>query len=101
MATDTDTNADRDRDEDRDRDRLSLTISVAGTPTDVAVNQEARLQTVVAKALEQTHNVGRPPEDWELRDIQGNLLDLHREIEGFHFPPKTVLFLSLKAGVGG
>lgn len=79
----------------------SLTISVTGTPTEVDINPNQPLRVVIPKALAQTHNVGRPPEDWELRDEHGVLLDLDRKIETFGFAQSTVLFLSLRAGIGG
>ena len=44
---------------------------------------------------------GSPSENWELRDAEGNLLDLDKKIEDYGFPEKVRLFLNLKAGVGG
>jgi hypothetical protein len=82
--------------------KTTLTIVVNGTPTEVEVNDNSPLKVVVSKALEQTHNVGQPPENWELKDAQGNVFtDLEKKVGDYHFPPKTTLFLSLKAGVGG
>lgn len=78
-----------------------LTIVVNGTPTDVEINENAPIRTVIPKALEQTGNTGRPPEDWQLTDADGNPLDLGRKIEDFEFAEGTRLLLSLKAGVGG
>ena len=80
---------------------IHLTIVVNGQPTVVSANPEAPLGTVVPKALEQTGNGGQPPQNWELRDAQGTILDLHRKIEDYGFPPDVKLFLNLKAGVGG
>jgi hypothetical protein len=51
--------------------------------------------------LEQTGNTGQPPDNWELRDAQGTLLDTSHKIASFHFPSGVRLFLNLKAGVGG
>ena len=80
---------------------IELTIVVNGQPTEVSANPEAPLHTVIPKALEQTGNVGQPPENWELRDVAGTLLDLAREISSYHFTEETRLFLNLKAGIGG
>lgn len=80
---------------------FELTIVVNGQPTVVSVNPEAPLHTVIPKALEQTGNVGQPPENWELRDVSGTLLDLTREISSYSFTNQTRLFLNLKAGIGG
>ncbi|HVA10219.1 MAG TPA: DUF2604 domain-containing protein [Acidimicrobiales bacterium] len=80
---------------------LDLTIVVNGQPTVVSTNLEAPLLTVIPKALEQTGNVGQPPENWELRDVSGTLLDLNQKIETYGFNSQTRLFLNLKAGIGG
>jgi hypothetical protein len=81
--------------------KLRLEVVVNGTPSAVDANLEAPLLTVIPLALQQTGNVGQPPDNWELRDVNGNLLDLHTKIESFGFTPGTRLFLNLKAGIGG
>lgn len=81
--------------------KIELTVIVNGQPTGVEANLNAPLHTIVPKALEQTGNTGQPPENWELRDSAGNLLDGSRKIETFGFEPGTHLFLNLKAGIGG
>lgn len=79
----------------------TITVVVNGTPTEVDANKNAPLHTIIPKALEQTGNQGQPPENWELKDLHGVLLDLNKKIEEFNFPPDVKLFLSLKAGIGG
>lgn len=81
--------------------KLPLIIVVNGDPTPVEGNLHAPLHTVVQKALSDTQNTGRKLEDWELRDEDGNELDLSRKLLEFGFPPNTVLSLTLKAGVLG
>jgi hypothetical protein len=81
--------------------RVELAVIVNGQPTLVEANRNAPLQTVIPRALHQTGNAGQPPENWELRDAAGVLLDLEHKIEDFDFPPDIRLFLNLKAGVGG
>lgn len=81
--------------------QIALTVVVNGQPTTVEASSEAPLHTVIPKALQQTGNSGQPPENWELRDAAGQLLDLAKKIEDFGFPPGATLFLNLKAGVGG
>ena len=83
------------------KNKEMLTIVVNGQPTEVEANENAPIRTVIPKALEQTANTGRPPEDWQLTDAEGNPLDLGRKIEDFGFAPGVTLLLSLKAGVGG
>lgn len=82
-------------------DKINLTVVVNGEPTVVAAQPNAPLRTVVAKALSQTHNTGQPPDQWELRNEGGVLLDLGQKIELFGFAAGTTLFLNLIAGVGG
>ena len=88
-----------DQQENDDRNKLTLIVVVGGTPEHVEVNVHSPLRTVIPLAL--IHHPGQPPENWELRDATGNLLDLDRKIEDYHFAPETTLFLNLKAGVGG
>lgn len=83
------------------RNKETLTIVVNGQPTEVDANENTPLHTVIPKALEKSGNTGRPPEDWQLTDMNGNPLDLGRKIEEFGFAPGVTLLLSLKAGVGG
>ena len=82
-------------------EKIALTVVVNGAPTVVEAELNAPLKTVVVKALEQTGNTGQPPEQWELRDATGVVLNLDAKIGSFHFEPDTRLFLNLRAGVGG
>jgi hypothetical protein len=82
-------------------DKRILTIIVNGVPAEVERNTNAPLRSAVEKALAETGNVGQPIENWEMRDAQGNSLDLSRKIGDFDFPDGVKLFLSLKAGIGG
>ena len=80
---------------------IDIRVVVNGQPTDVKANPEAPLETIVPRALQQTGNTGQPVENWELRDAKGELLDLKKKIEDYHFPKDVTLFLNLKAGIGG
>src|SRR5690348_10140187 len=79
----------------------TLTVVVNGQAIEVTVNEEAPLRTVIPVALQESGNVGQPPDNWELKDAAGTLLPLDKKIGEFHFTPETKLFLSLKAGVAG
>lgn len=81
--------------------KIQIAVIVNGQATVVEANLNAPLGTIIPRALEQTGNTGQPPENWELRDAQGTLLDTSKEIGSFNFPPDVRLFLNLKAGVGG
>ena len=81
--------------------KIAIVVVVNGEPTTVEANLNAPLHTIVPKALAATGNVGQPPENWELRDTDGNVLDTARKIESFRWASGVRLFLSLKAGIGG
>lgn len=81
--------------------KIQIAVIVNGQATVVEANLNAPLGTIIPRALEQTGNTGQPPDNWELRDAQGTLLDTSKIIASFQFPPDVRLFLNLKAGVGG
>ncbi len=81
--------------------KIQLAVVVNGQVTIVDANVNSPLHTIMPRALDQTGNTGQPPENWELRDAQGTLLDTSKKISAFNFPIDTRLFLNLKAGVGG
>lgn len=82
-------------------EHIEIAIVVNGQPTVVSANPNSPLRTVIPKALEATGNTGQPPENWELRDANGTLLDISKKIASFNFPAGVRLLLNLKAGVGG
>jgi hypothetical protein len=83
------------------QEKLELTVVVNGQPAEVSAEPHAPLFSIIPKALAQTGNVGQPPENWELRDVAGTLLDVNRTISSYGFTEETRLFLNLKAGIGG
>ena len=83
------------------KNRETLTVIVNGRAVEVEVNDNAPLHTLITKALAESHNTGQPPENWELRDQDGNVLDRDRKIGDFHFAAGALLSLTLKSGIGG
>lgn len=77
-----------------------LTVVVGGQPVAIEGNLQAPLHTVVPQALKASGNAGEP-QDWELRDTNGNLLDLDRKLKDFGFVAGVTLYLNRKAGIGG
>ena len=69
--------------------KISITVVVNGQPTVVDAIGDAPLGTIIPDALRQTENSGQPSENWELRDAEGNLLDLDKKIEDYGFPEKV------------
>ena len=80
---------------------VTLTVVVNGTRTQVTVEGDDALAAVRDKALQQTNNVGRPAEDWELKTEAGDVLELATLVRDAGFAPGTVLFLSLRAAEAG
>jgi len=78
-----------------------LVIVVNGEPVHIEANLNEELVAVVAQALAKSQNTGQPPENWELKNASGNLIDQHQKVGALGLPPGTKLFLSPKAGVGG
>jgi hypothetical protein len=78
-----------------------LVIVVNGEPVHIEANLNEELVAVVAQALAKSQNTGQPPENWELKNASGNLIDQHQKVRALGLPPGTKLFLSPKAGVGG
>lgn len=81
--------------------KLLLTVVVNGTPAAIEVAPRAALKALAARALEETNNVGRPPENWELRNEAGQSIDLDGSAESNGLADGAVLFLSLKTGAAG
>jgi hypothetical protein len=81
--------------------KIELVVVVNGQPTPIQGNVNAPLHSLVGQALAATNNQGQPPENWELRDAQGNPLDASRKIGDLGLVGGAQVFLNLKAGVGG
>lgn len=83
------------------QNQIMLRVVVNGTPVELTANVHAPLHTVIREALRLSNNVGQPPENWELKDLAGNLLDPDKKVEDYNIAPGATLFLSLKAGAAG
>lgn len=81
--------------------QIQVEVIVNGESTTVDANANAPLQSLIGQALQQTGNQGQPPDNWELRDEEGNILDLNTTISDIDLTGDRKLFLNLKAGVGG
>ncbi len=67
-----------------------------------AFGQSTFLLSVRAEVLRATRNTGRPPEEWEIRDEKGQVLDEYSEVRSLQpAGPRPRIFLSLKIGSGG
>jgi len=80
---------------------LALVFIINGEDVWVKTNPHAPLHAARAKALAESNNTGRPPEEWEIRSESGALLDPGATPEDLHLKENTRLFLTLKVGAGG
>ncbi len=80
---------------------LALVFIINGEDVWVKTNPHAPLHAARAKALAESGNTGRPPEEWEIRSESGELLDPSSTPETLHLKENTRLFLTLKVGAGG
>lgn len=98
-------NKDKPTDDNRGQgsksNKIMLIFVINGSATEVEANTNAPLKAAVNKVLEQSGNEGQPLENWEIKDTNGNLLEMDRKLEDYGLASGTKLFLNVKAGVGG
>jgi len=81
--------------------KITLTIIVGTVPTTVETNANAALASVIEKALNEAQQIGQPPDQWELKDEPGNVLEPQKKPSDYGLLNGATLYLSLKAGIGG
>ena len=80
---------------------LDLVIVVSGVPRPVRINPHVRLEQAVRDVLHDSGNSGQPPEDFELRTEDGQLLSLNSRAGDVGLHDGQTLFLNPRAGAGG
>ncbi len=78
---------------------LILIVNGQDVRVQVPVWQRWKMRDVRNRALRASGNTGRPPDEWEIRDVMGSLVDEEREARDFE--QGTRFFISVPAGVGG
>lgn len=81
--------------------KVILKIIVNGQAASFEVEERTPVHALISRALAETSNTGQPPENWQLRDSTGNLLDPSGRVMDYNLVDGVTLFLSPKAGVGG
>ena len=81
--------------------KITLNVVVNGTEALVQANVNEPLHVVAQRALNETHNSGRPLAEWELKDGSGRVLDLNAQVSSFQFAESTTLYLQPTVGVNG
>lgn len=82
-------------------DKIQIVFIVNGHPQPEEVNVHEPLSAARNQALADSHNTGRPPDEWKVLDEQGNPLDPSKKIESYNFAPGVQLTLTLGSGAGG
>jgi predicted ribosome quality control (RQC) complex YloA/Tae2 family protein len=80
---------------------VKITMVVNGQPVTIKATEQEKLSEVRQRALTETENVAQPPENWEIKDEAGAVLDPDKRVGDYHFGKEVTLFLSLKAGAAG
>jgi hypothetical protein len=80
---------------------LDLVIVVSGVPRPVRINLHVRLEQAVRDVLRDSGNSGQPPEDFELRTEDGQLLSFDSRAGDVGLHDGQTLFLNPRAGAGG
>lgn len=81
--------------------KMRLVFIINGVDLSIDVNVDAPLIEAVQRVLEESNNTGRPPEEWEVRDVGGVLLEINRTPKELGLQEGARLFLSLRVGAGG
>jgi hypothetical protein len=82
--------------------KITLVFIINGENFRVETNVNAQMVSAVEKALQDSGNTGRRnPDEWELRDSSGALLEIHRKVQDLGLKDGARLFLSLRVAAGG
>jgi predicted ribosome quality control (RQC) complex YloA/Tae2 family protein len=80
---------------------VKITMVVNGQPVTIEATEQEKLSDVRQRALTETQNLAQPPENWEIKNEAGAVLDPDKRVGDYHFGKEVTLFLSLKAGAAG
>ena len=81
--------------------KIKIIFIINGQDYSIESNVNAPLMAAVQLALTESDNTGRPPEEWEVRDASGVLLEKNRTPKDLGLLEGVRLFLSLRVGAGG
>lgn len=82
-------------------DNFSLVFIVNGQEMVEAVQPNQPLKAARNHALAASGNTGRSFDEWEVRDVDGTLLDANRTITELGLVAGARLFVNIKVGAGG
>lgn len=81
--------------------RIKLIFIVGGEPHEIKAKPTDTLREVLARVLEETENVGRPVDDWQVTDVPGRAFDLGSTLAALGIHDDMELVASLKTGEAG
>jgi Protein of Unknown function (DUF2604) len=90
-----------DHDHGHHHNLVKITMVVNGQPVMIEATEQEKLSEVRQRALTETQNLAQPPENWEIKDEAGTVLDPDKRVGHYHLGKEITLFLSLKAGAAG
>ncbi len=80
---------------------IKINFIINGQDFKVKSKRDLPLSVAVEKALVESANTGRAPSEWEVRNVDGVLLDQSLTLVELKLKYGVKLFLSLKVGAGG
>jgi hypothetical protein len=80
---------------------ISVIVVISGQPVSVKANGHQLVEHLVHEALKDSGSKGQPPSDWELRTVDGLLIEQSLAIGPAGIVDGMTLYLSPKAGAGG
>lgn len=83
------------------KENIAVIVVISGQPVSVKANLHQKIEHLVKETLKDSGNKGQPSSDWELRTIDGVLLEQILEIGAAGIVDGMTLYLSPKAGAGG
>lgn len=86
---------------DHNKNKITLIFIVNGVDVSIDANINEPLKVARNKALTDSNNTGRPMDEWEIHNVEGQPLDPDKKIEELDLKDGTRLFLNLKVGAGG
>jgi hypothetical protein len=84
-----------------DKNKLTLIFIIGGIEVSVEANLNSPLQAARNKALEQAKETGREPDQWEIKDASGKVLDPKMKVKDLGLEDGVKLFLGPKVSGGG
>jgi len=85
----------------KQHNKITLIFIVNGVDVPVEANLNQPLKVARNQALEESSNTGRPMDEWEVHNDEGQALDPDKKVEDLGLKDGARLFLNLKVGAGG